>query len=384
MVTPLAAKPLPLPATPAEQRAQLLAWYDQSARDLPWRVPPCPRNQARRPDPYHIWLSEIMLQQTTVAAVKGYFARFLASFPTVEDLARADQDQVLGLWSGLGYYARARNLHACARAVVALGGFPRDVKALQALPGIGPYTAAAIAAIAFDQPAVPVDGNVERVLSRLEAIKAELPAAKPVFWAAAEKYVHPHRPGDFAQALMDLGATVCTPKSPSCSACPWQAACRAFAAGQAQRYPVKAQKKVRPVRFGVSFVVVSADPKLEALSAQSSVWLQKRTDKGLLGGMLEPPGTQWRDTVWDQADVRVQSPLADADWIEAGTVEHVFTHFALRLQVLACRVAPTTINDLPQGVRAAPVEALDLLALPSVMRKVLKAGFTALETVRPS
>src|ERR1700761_986284 len=261
----------------------LLRWYARHRRRLPWRAEP-----GEVPDPYRVWLSEIMLQQTTVTAVIPYYERFVSRFPTVQALAEAPLDSVLSAWAGLGYYARARNLHACAVAVMARGGFPADLAGLQALPGIGGYTAAAIGAIAFGLPAVPVDGNVERVVSRVFAIEDALPAAKPLFRDAAVRLgadpAARARPSDFAQALFDLGAGICTPAAPGCAVCPWVQGCTARQMGIQASLPRKMAKKARPVRFGVHFWLTDPDRR---------VLLRTRPAKGLLGGMTELPGTEW-------------------------------------------------------------------------------------------
>lgn len=359
--------PSPTLASPTDPaiaalRAGLLAWYDRQARVLPWRVGPRGRAAGQRPDPYHVWLSEIMLQQTTVAAVGPYFARFLEAFPTLEALAQAPEEAVLGRWAGLGYYARARNLHACARAVQALGGFPQTVEALQALPGIGPYTAAAIAAIAFDQPVTPADGNVERVLARLWRIEAALPAGKPVFRAAAARFDGGERPGDFIQALMDLGATICTPRAPACALCPWIEPCGARASGDAETFPRKTPKAARPVRHGLAFVAEDGQRLL----------LGRRPPKGLLGGMPEVPGTPWRtEGPWSLEEALPYAPVEGAGWRVRGSVHHVFTHFELELVVAHARVR------LPRNALSCPVDDLEAGGLPSVMLKAARAGLSA-------
>jgi A/G-specific adenine glycosylase len=333
-----------------------LSWYDRHRRRLPWRAEP-----GEAPDPYRVWLSEIMLQQTTVTAVIPYYERFVSRFPTVEALAAAPLDTVLSAWAGLGYYARARNLHACAQAVAASGGFPRNLAGLQALPGIGAYTAAAIGAIAFGLAAVPVDGNVERVVARLFAIEQSMPAAKPALRLAAAKLGEDQaaraRPSDFAQALFDLGASVCTPAAPGCAVCPWIAACEARRLGIQASLPRKAPKKARPVRFGVHFWLTDD---------RRTVLLRTRPPKGLLGGMTELPGTAWRDTPWTVAEALADAP-AQAEWRGAGQVRHVFTHFELIIDVLAAHVPLIDADGF-----AHPVDALADAALPSVMWKCVR------------
>ena len=337
--------------------AVLLAWYDRQARVLPWRTPP---GSAARPDPYAVWLSEVMLQQTTVAAVAGYFRAFMARWPTVGALAAAADAEVMAAWAGLGYYARARNLLACARAVAARGGrFPETEAALRELPGIGAYTAAAIAAIAFDRRAVVVDGNVERVMARVFAVETPLPAAKPALTALAAGLTPGVRPGDYAQAVMDLGATICTPRSPACGLCPWMAACEGRKAGIAAALPRRAAKPARPVRFGTAWL---------ALRADGAVLVETRPASGLLGGMLGLPGD-----VWAERPAAARPPFA-ADWRELGEVRHTFTHFHLVLRLQGARVPA----DAPAPFGAyAPVEGLSA-ALPSVMRKALRLGVGAL------
>ncbi len=334
----------------------LLAWYDRHARSLPWRVPPGARKAGARPDPYAVWLSEVMLQQTTVAAVKAYFERFTALWPTVGDLAAAQDAQVMGEWAGLGYYARARNLLKCARVVASDHGgqFPGTAEALQKLPGIGPYTAAAISAIAFDQPSVVVDGNVERVMARLHDIHTPLPAAKPELTRAAAALTPEARPGDYAQAVMDLGATICTPRGPACGICPWREPCAARRAGTQAELPKKTPKKAKPTRLGIAYVARRAD----------GAWLlERRPDTGLLGGMLGWPGSDW-------SDAPTPAPPVDADWqmLEA-EARHTFTHFHLRLRIAVARVeAPT---DAPaDALHFVPAHGFSPSELPTVMRKV--------------
>jgi A/G-specific adenine glycosylase len=341
---------------PAPSAAPLLAWYDRHRRRLPWRALP-----GETADPYRVWLSEIMLQQTTVAAVAPYYETFLRRFPDVSALAASPEEEVMRAWAGLGYYARARNLHACARAVAARGGFPADIAGLRDLPGIGPYTAAAVAAIAFGVPVVPVDGNVERVTARLFAIADPLPGAKPAIAAAAAMLGADEqarsRPADFAQALFDLGATICTPAAPACGLCPWTAPCAARRQGIAGALPRRAPKAVRPVRFGAHFWLTDGH----------RVLLRRRPPRGLLGGMSELPGTPWRAETWSEADALAHAPMP-ASWRLAGEVRHGFTHFELRIAVFAASVARIDAEGFLH-----PIVGLDAAALPSVMRKCVAA-----------
>ncbi len=359
-----AASSAPGDEDPARLRERLLAWYDRDRRRLPWRALP-----GEAADPYRIWVSEIMLQQTTAAAVAPYFARFLALWPRVEDLAAADLDAVLHAWQGLGYYARARNMHACARAVAIGGGrFPRSEDELRRLPGIGAYTAAAIAAIAFGQAAVPVDGNVVRVLARLHAIEAPLPAARPVIEARSRSLSQQERAGDFAQALMDLGATVCTPRQPRCPVCPWRERCAGFATGQPEAYPRKAAKKDRPVRHAAAFWIERGD---------GAVLLRRRPPTGLLGGMMEVPSTDWRDRPWSADEAKANAPVS-APWVRlAGGVGHTFTHFHLQVMVLAGRLRA---GATPDGIWVRP-DRLGEHALPTLMKKI--AAHAASGTAAP-
>jgi A/G-specific adenine glycosylase len=349
-----AARKTPLPKP---QPHELLAWYDRHRRRLPWRAEP-----GETADPYRVWLSEIMLQQTTVKAVAPYFARFLARFPDVDALAAAPLDDVLRLWAGLGYYARARNLHACAREVAARGGFPATEEQLAALPGIGRYTAAAIASIAFDVNTVPVDGNVERVVSRLFAVEEALPGAKPEIHRLAQSLAPEQRAGDFAQALMDLGATICTPVNPACALCPWMDACVARRRGDPQTFPRKAPKREGRLRRGAAFVAVRAD---------GFVLVRTRAPKGLLGGMTEVPTTQWSHEFDERHTLDEAPQIARAiKWRRVpGVVTHVFTHFPLELIVHAAGVPRG--SAAPAGTRWVPVAELPGEALPNVMRKVL-------------
>ena len=348
-----ASAPGPTP-DPARLAGELLAWYDRHARLLPWRARP-----GETAEPYRVWLSEIMLQQTTVAAVGPYFHRFLARWPTVAALAAAPLDDVLGLWAGLGYYARARNLHKCARAVAEQfgGRFPDTEDGLRGLPGIGPYTAAAIAAIAFDRPAVVVDGNVERVMARVFAIKAPLPAAKPELRAAAARLAPAARPGDFAQATMDLGATICTPRSPRCMLCPWAESCAARALGIAEELPRRVPKAERPVKQAIAYV----------LRKDGAVWLRRRPDDGLLGGMLEAPSSPWRAEPWPATAVTRHAPVRAA-WTRAGQVSHGFTHFTIELDVWTAEAGRRD----PDGGRWYRLAELGRVALPTLTRRVLE------------
>ena len=334
----------------------LLAWYDRSARVLPWR-----ELLGSRADPYAVWLSEIMLQQTTVKAVIPFYRKFLARWPAVTDLAAAGLNEVLAAWAGLGYYSRARNLHACARHIAERHGgrFPQNEAALLALPGIGAYTAAAISAIAFDQQATAVDGNVERVVARLFAVREPLPGAKADIKRLAATLTPQRRPGDFTQAMMDLGATICTPRSPACAICPLLGACLAASQGIAASLPVKAPKKDRPVRRGAAFVAMRAD---------GAVLLRRRAPKGLLGGMLEVPSTEWLVDRPGRAANECAAPFP-ADWRRiAGMVSHTFTHFQLELAVF---LALDVGRDISSGCVWYPRASWRDEALPSVMRKVL-------------
>lgn len=334
----------------------LMDWYDQCARTLPWRtVGPV------KSEPYFVWLSEIMLQQTTVVTVTPYFKEFLKRWPTVEAMAQAELDDILHAWQGLGYYARARNLHKCARVISSdFGGkFPDNETQLLTLPGIGPYTAAAISAIAFGRPTVPVDGNIERVISRLYAMDDPVRQSKHQVQAAAQKILPINRPGDFAQAMMDLGATVCRPKSPLCDQCPWVGACKAYKLTAVEAYPVKLPKKQKPTRHGVAFWLENSD---------RAVWVRKRPEKGLLGGMVEIPSTDWRETLWTEEEAREIAPLS-VQWSACdGEVSHTFTHFHLKLTVWR---GVTSAKSNADGFWCHP-DKFSELALPTLMKKVVK------------
>ncbi len=335
----------------ARLSAALLDWYDAHAREMPWRVGPAARKAGHRPDPYRVWLSEVMLQQTTVAAVRDYFRRFTALWPDIHALAAAEEAQVMGEWAGLGYYARARNLLKCARVVSGeLGGrFPDTREGLLALPGIGPYTAAAVAAIAFDRAETVVDGNVERVMARLHAVEEPLPGSKRRLAALAADLTPAERPGDHAQAVMDLGATICTPRRPACGICPWMPECAARARGIAADLPRKAPKAAKPVRRGVAYLARRPD----------GAWLlETRPPRGLLGGMLGWPGSDWAEAVPDHA------PPVAAEWRELGEVRHTFTHFHL---ILTLRGAETAAAPERGGFLGR--EAFRPSDLPTLMRK---------------
>ncbi|MBO9706878.1 MAG: A/G-specific adenine glycosylase [Caulobacter sp.] len=339
-------------------RAALLAWYDAQARELPWRTGPAAGKAGVRSDPYRVWLSEVMLQQTTVPHATPYFLDFTRRWPAVSDLAAVEDGELMAAWAGLGYYARARNLLACARAVAADHGgiFPDTEEALRALPGVGAYTAAAVAAIAFDREANVVDGNVERVMARLFAVEQPVPDAKPELKRLAGTLVTADRPGDWAQALMDLGATVCRPKGPLCDRCPISAWCEGRKTGAPETYPRKTRKADRPRRHGVAFV----------LRRGEAVALVRRPPKGLLGGMLGLPTSEWRQNPYTDEEARAAAPVA-GDWRDFGVVEHVFTHFALTLRVLG---APSNggLGDFVWTDREG------LAALPSVFLKAALAA----------
>lgn len=335
---------------------RLIAWYDRARRDLPWRAPP-----GRRPDPYAVWLSEVMLQQTVAKTVAPYFRNFLARWPTVEALAAAPLEEVLKAWAGLGYYARARNLHACAKAVCRdhCGQFPGDMDALRALPGIGAYTAAAIAAIAFDAQVVPVDGNIRRVTARYHAVQGPLRPGDPEIDALAQALLPAPRSGDLAQALMDLGATICTPKRPDCPVCPLNEDCRGLALGMAEELPKKAPKTARPLRRAAAFFAERQD---------GFVLVRRRPDRGLLGGMTEIPTGSWVDA--GRMPRSAEDAPLKARWRRLpGHVRHVFTHFTAEIEVWRAEVDG---ERAPAGCRWVRKSALFEEALPSLMRKVAR------------
>jgi A/G-specific adenine glycosylase len=334
----------------------LLDWYDRHSRVLPWRQAGGP------PDPYRVWLSEVMLQQTTVAAVGPRYTRFLARFPDVVALAAAEWAEVAEEWAGLGYYARARNLHAGAKALAAQG-FPRTAEALRAIPGIGPYTASAVAAIAFGQPVVPADGNVERVAARIFLVETPLPAAKKRLTELAQGWMADAaaraRPGDFAQALFDLGATICTPRNPACALCPWRGGCAAQAAGVQSSLPRKAPKAARPLRQGVHFLLFDAAGRM---------LVRRRAEKGLLGGMLEVPGTPWRAAPWPPEEALAHAPLPGLRWRRLpGEARHGFTHFELHMALLTARLPGEAAVPGHDWMQPAEARA----AMPSVMHRLL-------------
>ncbi|MCR9215109.1 MAG: A/G-specific adenine glycosylase [Proteobacteria bacterium] len=345
--------------------SDVLAWYDENARSLPWRSPP-----GEKPDPYHVWLSEIMLQQTTVVTVGPYFEKFLKSWPSVKDMAVAELDEILTAWAGLGYYARARNLHKCAQAVTNQhnGIFPNTLKGLLDLPGIGPYTAAAIAAIAYAQSETVVDGNIERIISRVCRIRVPLPAAKKPITEEAALRTPAARAGDYAQALMDIGATICTPRNPGCSRCPVSRYCTAFDHSDMETYPVKAPKKKKPTRRAVIFWLQDGE---------GAVLLHRRAEKGLLGGMMEFPSTDWQEKPVSPKDA-VAALISNSgfrvyeSWETRETVRHTFTHFHLELLPVRLTVLDRLDLNIADTFWSKP-ENFDQYALPTLMRKVAKS-----------
>ncbi|KPF92167.1 A/G-specific adenine glycosylase [Novosphingobium sp. AAP83] len=350
------AQPTPI-CDPAQVAPILLGWYDANARHLPWRIVP----GGSGADPYRVWLSEVMLQQTTVAAVGPYFVKFTTRWPTVTDLAAADDADVMAAWAGLGYYARARNLLACARAVAERGGtFPDTEEALRALPGLGEYTAAAVAAIAFGRRAVVVDANVERVVARLFAIEEPLPAAKPAIRLATGQITPDSHAGDFAQAMMDLGATICTARSPRCMLCPLRTHCRAQAEGAPERLPVKAAKKPKPTRTGHTYWI----------ERDGAVLLVQRPSRGMLGGMRALPDDGWSA----RSDGNGGLPGA---WQKGGVVRHSFTHFDLEMQLMLC--GPAELDNLPAG-EWWPIEQIEAAGLPTVFAKAARLAIAERDT----
>ncbi len=340
---------------PVDPTADLLRWYDAHARTLPWRLPP---NGQMTPDPYRVWLAEIMLQQTTVAAAGPYFMRFVSRWPTVDALAAADDGELMAAWAGLGYYARARNLLAAARAVVARGGFPQTKAGLLQLPGVGSYTAAAVAAIAFGEPAVVIDANVERVASRWFAVSEPLPASRSALKALLRPHVPGNRPGDFAQAMMDLGATLCTPRNPACPDCPLAPHCAALALGKATAFPVKPAKKARPLKQGIAWWIEQG----------GAVALVRRPPKGMLGGMLALPGTEW------VAEPTDPDPPFPARWMTVATpVSHGFTHFELHLHLRTARLDSRPALPLLAQAHWVQRSALDSIGLPTLYKKAVAA-----------
>ena len=358
------------PPQATEIAPSALDWYDRHRRDLPWRSPP-----GCRPDPYHVWLSEVMLQQTTVATVAGYFHRFVARWPTVVDLAAAEREEVLKEWAGLGYYARARNLHACAVAVVERHGgrFPATADALRSLPGIGDYTSAAIAAIAFGQPAAVMDGNIERVISRLFAVTEALPGSKPLLKGLVADVTPQRRPGDFAQAMMDIGAGICTPRRPKCMVCPLSSWCDGRAQGIAESLPQKTPKTAKPTRRAVAFWVTDRF---------GAVLIRQRPDKGLLGGMMEVPSSEWRPQTMPTLQAVIEAaPVNAAYRLLPGIVRHTFTHFHLEIAVAVARAEQ---RDVAPGGRWVSVERLGDQALPTVMRKIAQHAYASIgQSSRP-
>ena len=333
----------------------LLSWYGTARRELPWRAKP-----HERPDPYHVWLSEVMLQQTMVATVMPRYIKFLERWPDIEALARVPLDDVLHEWQGLGYYARARNLHRCAQVVVAEHGgvFPDNEAALLKLPGIGDYTAAAIVAIAFNQPSAPVDGNIIRVISRLDGLKQIMPAGKSIVKDRVQVLMPIDHSGDFTQAMMDLGSMVCSPRNPDCDQCPWASGCVACASGSPESYPKKQQKKQKPTRYGIVFWLTDN---------RDHVLLRRREKKGLLGGMMEFPSTPWREQHWAQSEAMSHAPVEGVSWhAHSGSVRHTFTHFHLELTVVR-----GSFDGMSNAIWSLPADFGDY-ALPTLMKKVAK------------
>jgi len=338
-------------------RQALLAWYDKEKRTLPWRIRPEDRTAGAVADPYKIWLSEIMCQQTTTKAASAYWHKFLKLWPKIDNLASAPRDDILTAWAGLGYYARARNLHKCAQLICSEynGAFPDTEAELLRLPGVGPYSAAAIAGICYGEATNVVDGNVERVISRMFCVETLLPKAKPKIRVLASSLADASRPGDYAQALMDLGAHICKPKNPKCEICPWSFACEASISGNMENYPRRRPKPARPVRYGAAFFIKN----------NSCIWLRKRSENGLLGGMVELPGTDWTSNK-PSIDVWLSQAPIKSNWhCIDGSVKHVFTHFTLYLTVF------TACADEENFEISANLNKINDYALPSLMRKAI-------------
>ena len=348
----MASDPKP---TLKENSERLLAWYDVNRRKFPWRAAP-----GDLPNIYHVWLSEIMLQQTRAAAVVPYFTKFIHQWPTLDTLAKAPREKILHSWAGLGYYARARNLHACAQAVIERynGSFPCSIKELRSLPGVGPYTASAISAIGFNIPTTVIDANVERILARLFTIERPLPQARKTITQAALKIFPKERPGDFAQAMMDLGAQICTPKKPICNQCPWSVGCKAHASGTPGLWPIKNPTPAKAIRFGVVFAVRHPN---------GAILLQKRPDHGLLGGMTEVITSEWFQKPISPNEIQSHAPISNARWSPLkAKIHHTFSHFKLELQVYT-----TESRNQPTGTFWCAVEDLNSQPFPSLMRKVV-------------
>lgn len=364
MTIPSANKPK---ASRDDFSANLLNWYDANARQMPWRIMPADGKKGIFQDPYLTWLSEVMLQQTQVTTVKDYFLKFITNWPTINDLANADEEDVLKAWAGLGYYSRARNLKKCANLVVEEhnGKFPQSVDTLLKLPGIGDYTASAISSIAYGKAVPVVDGNVERVITRFKRIKTPIPEAKPQIRNITNGLLDKNRAGDFAQAMMDLGATICTPKKPDCPLCPVGDNCQANAKGDMEIYPVKIPKKAKPRRKGAAFVIVNST---------GAVYLQKRKDSGLLAGMSEVPTSEWNSNEDGETGIEAAPLLCDIKnkWLACKPIKHTFTHFHLELEVWTTK----SDNIKGNGWWSAP-EKIGNEALPTVFTKVIKS---ALET----
>ena len=349
---------------PKDKTKQLLIWYEAHRRKFPWRAEP-----DKDPNVYYVWISEIMLQQTRATTAIPYFNRFIARWPTLKELACAPRDDVLHSWSGLGYYARARNLHTCAQDIVKHHGgiFPTSVKDLCSLPGIGPYTASAISAIAFDQPAVVIDANVERIISRLFTVPKPISQAKPQIEKLALKIFPAERPGDFAQGLMDLGAQVCRPKNPVCSDCPWSDGCKARKSGKPEAWPVKNPKTPIRTRFGIVFWVEHPS---------GAILLRKRPDRGMLGGMTEIVSSEWLTEPIPASQIDKHAPIPNADWSPIGEkIQHTFSHFKLELRIYKSKGIIQ-----PKGAFWCPLEKLAAQPFPTLMKKIVALMSSAQST----